>query len=207
MMVADTPKSLQFSEVRAARVAMLRNVHMLPLTALVEEIRRAERLPQEIPFFDPLDGGVEAKVLFVLEAPGPRALASGFVSRNNPDDTAKNMFQLLQEAGFERRETLLCNIVPWYIGTGKKIRPANRSDMLRGLAYLKALIGLLPRLQCIILLGRNTAAMRPKIAELSPVPIFETPHPSPLFVNNKPGNWNLLLASFRAIRCQVFSAS
>ena len=40
-----------------------------------------------IPHFDPLDGGSNAQVLFLMEAPGPKASASGFVSRNNPDET------------------------------------------------------------------------------------------------------------------------
>ncbi len=43
-------------------------------------------LHQEIPFFDPLDGDVNARCLFVAEAPGPRAVLSGFVSRDNPSN-------------------------------------------------------------------------------------------------------------------------
>lgn len=117
-MKSDYPKSLGDAQLRAARLSMLNDSHVLPLTAFVNRIRGAERLEHRIPYFDPLDGGIEAKVLFILEAPGPKAVASGFISRNNPDESAKNLFLLLREAGFERRDTLLWNIVPWYIGTG-----------------------------------------------------------------------------------------
>jgi hypothetical protein len=56
-----------------------------------------------IPYFDPLDGGVGASVLFLLEAPGPRAVASGFISRDNPDETAKNFHEFNAAAGLARR--------------------------------------------------------------------------------------------------------
>jgi hypothetical protein len=48
-----------------------------------------------VPDFDPLDGGVNAQVLFLLEKPGPMAAedgkraGSGFISRDNDDGTAE----------------------------------------------------------------------------------------------------------------------
>jgi hypothetical protein len=41
--------------------------------------------------------------LFVLEAPGPQAVRSGFMSRNNPDETAKNWFDPSRDTGINRR--------------------------------------------------------------------------------------------------------
>ena len=41
----------------------------------------------------------DAAILYLLEAPGRRAIESGFVSRDNPDETAKNFFLLNIEAG------------------------------------------------------------------------------------------------------------
>ena len=72
----------------------------------------------KIPQFDPLDGGIDAECLFLLEAPGPKAVNSGFVSRNNPDETAKNFFELNVGAGLERSKTITWNVVPWYVGSG-----------------------------------------------------------------------------------------
>jgi uracil-DNA glycosylase len=182
---------------------MLREPHILPLTTFVSEIRAAENRQNEIPFFDPLDGGIEAKFLFVLEAPGPQAVKSGFISRNNPDESAKNMFLLLKEAGFARGDTLLWNIVPWYIGDGTKIRGANRSDVTRGLVYLQKLLTLLEQLQCLILVGQKAASARVEIAKIWNRPIYETPHPSPKFVNRLPANRDLLLNKFCRIRLEV----
>jgi hypothetical protein len=66
----------------------------------------------DVPDFDPLDGGVNAACLFVLEAPGSRAVGSGFVSRDNPDETAKNWMLLNHAAKMDRRRVAVWNIVP-----------------------------------------------------------------------------------------------
>lgn len=199
----DCPKSLGEPRMCKVRLGLLQGPHISPLTHFVNQIRRTENLNGEVPHFDPLDGGIEAKFLFVLEAPGPRAVASGFISRNNPDESAKNMFQLLNEAGVARGETLLWNIVPWYIGDGTKIRVANTSDITRGVAYLGKLLALLERLQCIVLVGKKAASARAEIEKIWHRAIFETPHPSPKFVNRLPGNRDVLLNEFRKIRWQV----
>ena len=120
----DRPKLLADAAARLSRSEQLGQPHVAPLTAFVAELRAERGISANIPDFDPWDGGTEAELLFLLEAPGARAVASGFVSRNNPDETAKNFFELNREAGIPRRRTVIWNVVPWYIGTGTKIRPA-----------------------------------------------------------------------------------
>jgi hypothetical protein len=83
----------------------------------------------KIPDFDPCDGGTRAHVLCLFEAPGPRAVESGFVSRNNPDQTARNIFELHQQAGLARTSVVLWNIVPWYVGTGQRIRKLGAEEL------------------------------------------------------------------------------
>ena len=61
------------------RHQLLRCDHVAQLTGFVEGIRRERGLGSEVPYFDPLDGGANARALFVLEAPGPKAVASGLV--------------------------------------------------------------------------------------------------------------------------------
>lgn len=200
MNLADKPKSLGKTGIREARLKMLDEAHIGPLTQFVYDLRRHKGLTNEVPFFDPMDGGINAKVLFVLEAPGPKAVASGFISRNNPDETAKNMFMLLEEAGFERKETLLWNIVPWYIGSGQKIRPANNQDIAEGLVHLIKLTKKIQSLESIVLVGKKAAQVKGFISDMTTIPIFESYHPSPMFVNNKPENRNLILSSFVEIR-------
>ena len=182
---------------------MLQQPHIAPLTRFVEDLRHQIHDPAGVPYFDPLDGGINAKVLFVLEAPGPRAVGSGFVSRNNSDDTARNIFNLVQQAGFDRSETVLWNIVPWYIGSGQKIRAATAKDVQMGLPHLKRLLELLPRLQGIVLLGRKAARVKLPLSERPGIQVWETPHPSPLFVNRRPENLGRMLDVLRSIRLQI----
>jgi hypothetical protein len=57
-------------------------------------------------------------------------LGSGFISADNNDGSAENMWNILREAGVDRsREIVVWNVVPWYIGTPKGIRAANRLDI------------------------------------------------------------------------------
>lgn len=132
-MLTDTPKLLGDVRAKSERMQLLRDPHIAPLTDYVEQLRLEAGPGAVIPYFDPWDGGTEAEVLFLLEAPGAKAVRSGFVSRNNPDETAKNIFELCHEAGFHRKAMVLWNAVPWYIGTGSKIRAATPADLEAGL--------------------------------------------------------------------------
>lgn len=116
----DEPKSLRSADARAQRLAAVDDHHIAPLTEFVRSLRARMGTEYAIPYFDPFDGGTRADCLFLLEAPGPKAIASQFISRDNPDETAKNVFLLSREAGIGRHRTVLWNVVPWYIGTGKK---------------------------------------------------------------------------------------
>lgn len=180
---------------------MLREPHAAPLTDLVHAIRQERGLSEEVPYFDPLDGGVEARVLFVLEAPGPKAVASGFVSRNNPDETAKNTFLFLKAAGIPRRLTLLWNIVPWYIGSRQKIRPATFTDLEEGRQYLLRLLKRLPKLEVVVLVGRKAERTEQwlKVRCDPQIRLLRAPHPSPLFVNRSPVNRKMVEDAMRKV--------
>ncbi len=185
----DAPKTLADPEVRRARLAMLGEPQMAPLTAFVKAIRRERGCGVEVPFFDPLDGGVHARCLLLLEAPGPRAVLSGFISRNNPDESARNFFLLNREAGLPREWTVCWNIVPWYIGSGGKIRSATAVDIEAGLPYLDRLLKLLRRIEAVGLVGRAAQEVEPWFRQRHPrTGVFCCPHPSPVFVNRHPAN-------------------
>jgi uracil-DNA glycosylase len=168
---------------------------MASLTKLVDEMRAQVQF--DIPLFDPLDGGVNAECLFLLEAPGPKAVCTGFVSRNNPDETAKNLMLLSIEAGIDRERTILWNVVPWYIGNGSVIRGATASDVREGLPYLFRLLELLTELQIVALVGRPAGRVRSKISQRYPnLEIVEMPHPSPTFINRSEANRNAVVEGF-----------
>lgn len=196
----DHAKLLADPAARAARRELLREPHVAPLTAFVEALRAQAGQAVSIPDFDPLDGGTAAEVLYLLEAPGSKAVLSGFVSRNNPDETAKNFFELNQIAGIPRERSVVWNIVPWYIGTATRIRAAKRSDVDAGLRSLAPLVSLLPRLRAVVLVGKKADTAALALTRLRPdVRIFRSPHPSPMFVNNAPGNRDRILSILREV--------
>jgi uracil-DNA glycosylase len=168
------------------RKGLLRLPHMQPLVKYLRRIQERAGSGRSMPDFDPCDGGIFAKFLFLLEAPGPRAVGSSFISRNNPDQTAKNMNLLLQAAKLPRASTLLWNIVPWYIGEGKKIRGARKIDVAEALPYLSELIGLLPELKATILVGKPAGSAAESIQAITKTPLFFAPHPSPKVFNIYP---------------------
>ena len=192
--------ALASPEERRARLAELERPHIAPLTRLVEEIRLEQGLGEEVPFFDPRDGGTDAQALFLLEAPGPKARLTGFVSRDNPDPTASNFLTLLTSAGIARHVSLLWNIVPWYIGSGKKIRAARLTDISEGARYLARLLSILPKLQVVALVGRKAQVATSRVASLSNARIFHTLHPSNQVVTCWPEKRRQLQADLCRIR-------
>ena len=201
----DKPKSLGDDLIRQYRIGLLSEPHIKPLTVFVEKIRIDKGQDYCIPYIDPLDGGVTSKVLFVLLAPGPKAVKSGFISRNNPDSSAKNMFEFLADSGLKRDETILWNIVPWYIGneSRNKIRYPVQADIVEGLPYLESLISLLPNLEAIVLVGEKAWKVENLLKKSKKIRIFKSNHPSPQFVNRKPRNKSRILEVFRQIRMYI----
>lgn len=161
-------------------------------------------MSREIPYFDPWDGGINAKVLYLLEAPGPKAVCSGFVSRNNPDESAKNMFEISHEAGLDRKHTVTWNIVPWYLGDENGIKPANiKDDIEKGLIELTPLLKILPNIAAIVLTGKKAQNKKVKdflCNEHPEIKRFDCFHPSPQFVNREPENKEKILQVFKEVK-------
>jgi len=72
----DQPKLLSDSHARTDRLAQLRESHIAPLTEFVEALRHKGQPDAVIPDFDPWDGGTDADILYLLEAPGPQSFKS-----------------------------------------------------------------------------------------------------------------------------------
>jgi len=151
------------------------------LAALVQRIRAEQGLDREVPGFDPRNGNERAKFLFVLEAPGAKAVATGVVSLDNPDQTARNFRSQLQQAGVSRDDIAIWNVVPWYIGNaGKtKIRAARTSDAKLGLEYLSAVVAALPNLKCIVLVGGAARQAHVHLSHQTAARMLSCHHPSP----------------------------
>ena len=87
----------------------------MAFSELVDHIRLDQGPGREVPGFDPENANEQARYLFLLEAPGPKALQTGYVSLNNPDPSARNFRRQLSKAGIEAQEIAIWNVVPWYL--------------------------------------------------------------------------------------------
>jgi uracil-DNA glycosylase len=183
----DAPRTLRFKMEREERMRMLdSDEHIAPLTAFVRDIRNERRLPDAVPFFDPCDGGTRARALFLLDSPGEEARHSGFVSRNNPDDTSEALFELQEEANLPRLDVAIWNVVPWHVTTAEGKWRLPHADLEHARRCLKRLLGLLPRLQVLVVVGRRAQS----VVSESPLPglrLFESPHCHPVALRTRPG--------------------
>ena len=181
-----TPKSLADPAALAARLAWGDAPHVAPIRALARRIAAERAAP--VPDPDPLDGGVGARLLLLLETPGPMVLRTGFVTRDSANGTAANLFRFLREAEIARRDTLIWNAVPWVIhAPGALNRSPRRAEARAAEPYLAPLLDLLPHLAVAVLAGRFAAGCAPALAALRPgLPMVEIPHPSPTYVCTSP---------------------
>lgn len=194
----DEARSLRNPGVREARLKMLGCRHVASLTRYVEELRpEVEQLRLEldigelVPYFDPLDGGIDAKCLFIIEAPGIGPVKSGYISRNNDDDTAENFFNLNSEDDVDLDRTLTAswNLVPWYLGDGKRIWHPNTSEKAAGLAHLQRLLsGPMRNVEVVVLSGKPAREQAVAIKKQFPgLAVLEMPHPSRTNLNTHRG--------------------
>jgi uracil-DNA glycosylase len=169
----DQPKSLRDPEQIAIRVAALSKPRIKPLADFVKTLGRDEY--GDVPNFDPYDGGVNAEALFLLEKPGKNAIESGFVSRNNDDETAANIFRFMKEADICRKKTCLWNAVPGRKSPGKP----TTLEIQQGAAVLSNLLGILGKVRVVVLVGNEAGRAWLSAENLRPVPIINSAHPGP----------------------------
>jgi len=133
---------------------------------------------------DPLDGGTLARVLLLLEKPGPGAARTGFVSRDNASPTSAAIRAFLDEAGLPRGETLLWNTVPAWNGTIK----VTGAEVRASLAHLATFLPLLPHLDTVILVGAR-AARAEGLLRGTGLRLLRSAHPSPQVRAAFPDRW------------------
>jgi len=168
---------------------MLNLPHIEPLARFAADLRIRHNI--EVPDFDPLDGGIRARILFLKEKPGPMTSAfrsgrvgSGFISRDNDDPTAEATFRFMSEAGIPREDTLMWNVVPGWNGT----RKITRQELIDGVAEVRNLMELLPDIEVVVLVGKKAAKAEPLLAGTGVI-IRHSLHNSPLVRASKPEEW------------------
>lgn len=113
-----------------------------------------------VPWFDPSGGGSMARILFLLEAPGSnssRTRGSGFISIDNGDGTAANLFDLVADAGLPRASFAMANIVPWYLPDGTRTRATKKQDVLEAREYIDSMLEAFEHLELVITMGDHAA--------------------------------------------------
>src|SRR6185437_13372534 len=117
-----------------------------------------------VPEFDPFDGGVNAKIVFLFEKPSPMTAngrGSGFISRNNDDLTAEATFLFMQQAGIPRKATVTWNVIPWWNGT----RKVTGRELRDGIACIRKLTALLPKLHAVVLVGEKASRAKTQLED------------------------------------------
>ncbi|WP_447728525.1 uracil-DNA glycosylase [Enterobacter asburiae] len=189
------PKSLKHETNIRHRQSLLTLSHMQPLTAYVENLRKRLGDNVFIPDFDPLDGGINAEFIFLFEKPGPqtdfRNGGSGFISRDNNDETAKSVFDFMGQIGLERSRTLLWNTIPAWDDS----RAFKGFHVRDGIKFLDGLLPLLPNLKTIILVGKQAQKAR-KGLKARGYDVAVSDHPSPLVKARHRQRWEQIPAAW-----------
>lgn len=136
---------------RADQHARLHEKHIKPITDLVDELSRVGN--GFIPHVAPLYGGINAKVLTILQDPGPKTQSdagSGMLCAENDDPTAELFSNCLDAARLDVARTIPWNAYPWYIN-----KSPTASQLDAGLIPLWRLLDLLCKVSVVMLMGRR----------------------------------------------------
>ena len=170
--------------------------HVAPLNQLVRRWRAlpGADAPRFIPWFDPDGAGVAARVLAIMESPGPQTVAAGdlgFNTEDNPNPASRIFARLRREAGLPRSLYLRWNIVPWALHDAQGLRRGPRTaDVVEGAPFLDQLLAELPELRIIVTFGQPALTGVMRHFTLRPLdrvlPILGVPHPSPRATHDRP---------------------
>ncbi|WP_367129988.1 uracil-DNA glycosylase [Saccharothrix sp. HUAS TT1] len=188
----STPRAHRNPVVVARKKALLTAPHVAKLTEFAQRI--ATERKAAVPLFDPAGGGVNSKVLLLLESPGPASAGSGLNSLDNDDPTAANVFAAMTEAGLSRRVCLNWNVVPWHLAS----REPTPADLRAAVPYLVELLRMLTALKAVVVLGRPAGTGWTLSGRGHKLKVVNAPHPSPLSINrDRAGRWPQLVEAFR----------
>lgn len=186
-------RNLRTTDAVLARRKLLELPHVAPLCEFCQRLRADGR--GAVPDFDPLDGGVDANVLFLMEKPGPMTddtgatgrVGSGFVSRDNNDSTAEAILRFMEIAEVDRERSILWNIVPWWNGT----RAIAASELTAGTERLARLIEMLPELCVVVGVGAKARRAEKLVTRIG-LPFISSAHPSPINRASRPSVWQAI---------------
>jgi uracil-DNA glycosylase len=159
--------------------------HVAPFNHFVDELRKDDNRGWA-PYIAPMHGGTYARLLTVLQDPGPGTqdqIGSGFLCIENNDPTAINLDNIFKQHRIAVNDLLPWNSYPWYINSQK---PPNVDQRRAGTKPLKIVVDLLPRLRVVVLLGvyahdswKRLETAYPGLAQKRGLRVIHTYHASP----------------------------
>lgn len=179
------------------RLKRLNESHVRPLNDWIRSLRSDHRLPAgagtTVPWFDPDSGGVNSRVLLLLQDPSRVATTTRFISPDNNDQTARYTTEACAAAGLQREIRLHWNVFPWWVnvigssgsrGLPDPDRIAETWTTAEPLAatLTAELLALLPKLSTIVVAGKNTQKVwnRVGVRTTSDIEVLLCPSLSPL---------------------------
>ncbi|MCT1641401.1 uracil-DNA glycosylase [Dietzia cinnamea] len=180
----------------ALKKGHLRDPHVAAINALADAIADAEGIDRgSVPYVDPQLGGVEARVLVLLDNPSTKAeagIGSGLLSLENDDRTARNCAAFYNDLDLAPGLFVHWNVAPAPIA-GVKNGGSSPDERERGAAWLRELVDLLPDLRVVLLMGEHARdGWKRTGLSLPGVHIPEdVPHPSQRGLNNRDGRVRL----------------
>jgi hypothetical protein len=146
--------SADLARVRADQWRRRREPHVAPLQEFADRLAAARGLPPgAVPYANPDGGGIGARVLLLLNDPGPKAVVngggSGMLTIDNDDPTSRQQRKAVRETGLRLATAVHWNGIPWPVAA------SSRSGQVRhGAVALAELLELLPDLRGMVTLGR-----------------------------------------------------
>jgi hypothetical protein len=154
--------------------------HVAALNDLVETWRELKR--GVVPRFDPADGGVDARLLVLLERPAPATIRLGeqaLCSEDNHDATNTTLKAVRQRVGIPRSQVVKWNAVPWSGLDGADLA-ADRACVTLAYRQLRAL---LHDVEVVITVGSIARDIHMRsltsLGPTRPLTTLAVPHPSP----------------------------
>lgn len=168
------------------------------------------------PLFDPDFGGVNARICLLFATPGPAVAdvsgafvrpGTGFVSPDNPDQSAKRTDDTLKAAGIPRSDVVIWNAIPWYLPRkpNGKLNNGSARDMDEAAPALFELFVLCHRLRVLLLGGNVAQSVAERAFRLQPNAfvgywVIASPHTSPQAMNAAPDRSARLVSAFEKAR-------
>ena len=157
--------------------------HVAPLTMRVQHYHEKG---VDMPWVDPADGGIYARILILLESPARSELTPRFVSLDNPCPSQQNLSRFLKQARIKRKDIIIWNTMPWITPSGRKISPT-KENINKGLAIIQSLMPLLKDITVVVLAGSVASQTRKFFEKEYPhMALLSMPHPSPLSLCRSP---------------------